>query len=159
MALKAESAAFYRTTMRILPTSSANRAFTLVELVITTAISTLLLGGSIYGYIMSTKRAEWAAYSLAAHSLAMQRIEQARAAKWDPQGFPPVDELTNRPPVIDILDIPMSGMNIAYATSTVSIVSITATPPLKKIRVDCVWPFMGRSVFTNTVVTYRAPDQ
>jgi hypothetical protein len=27
------------------------------------------------------------------------------------------------------------------------------------IRVDCTWNFMGKRTFTNTVVTYRAPDQ
>ena len=105
------------------------------------------------------KTAEWAAYSLAAHSLAMQRIEQTRAAKWDPAGFPPVDDLTNRPPAVDILDIPISGTNIAYATSITTIATVSLNPPLKKIRVECVWPFVNRGLFTNVVVTYRAPDQ
>jgi hypothetical protein len=30
---------------------------------------------------------------------------------------------------------------------------------LKQIRVDCVWRFMSRGLFTNTTLTYRAPDQ
>jgi prepilin-type N-terminal cleavage/methylation domain-containing protein len=134
-------------------------AFTLIEMVMALALSTIVISASIYGYIMSSKRAEWAAYSLAAHSLAMQRIEQTRAAKWDPAGFPPVDDLTNRPPAVDILDIPISGTNIAYATSITTIATVSMNPPLKKIRVECVWPFVDRGSFTNVIVTYRAPDQ
>ena len=140
-------------------TSKSCEAFTLIEMVIALALSTIVISASIHGYIMSSKRAEWAAYSLAAHSLAMQRIEQTRAAKWDPAGFPPVDDLTNRPPAVDILDIPISGTNIAYATSITTIATVSLNPPLKKIRVECVWPFVNRGLFTNVVVTYRAPDQ
>ena len=134
-------------------------AFTLIEIVMATGFSAMVIGATIYGYIMSAKRAEWSAYSLAAHSMAMQRVEQARAAKWDPAGFPPVDDLTNKPAVVDILDIPISGTNIAYATSTTTIVTISTNPLLKKIRVETVWPFVNRGIFTNVVVTYRAPDQ
>jgi prepilin-type N-terminal cleavage/methylation domain-containing protein len=144
--------------MRCEPSQSC-KAFTLIELVIATAIAALVIGGTIYGYVMSAQRAEWSAYSLAAHSLALQRIEQTRAAKWDPQGFPPVDDLTNRPPVVDILDIPMSGTNIAYATSVTTIATISVNPPLKKIRVQTTWPFVGGGIHTNIIVTYRAPDQ
>jgi prepilin-type N-terminal cleavage/methylation domain-containing protein len=144
--------------MRCYPNRSC-KAFTLIELVIATAIAAMVIGGSVYGYIISSKRAEWSAYSLAAHSMAMQRIEQARAAKWDPSGFPPVDNLTNGPPVVDVLDIPISGTNIAYATSVTTIATISVDPPLKKIRVETVWPFVGRGAFTNTIVTYRAADQ
>jgi prepilin-type N-terminal cleavage/methylation domain-containing protein len=142
--------------------SKAGRsAFTLVEVVIATAIAALTIGSSIYAYVQTTRRAEWSAYSLAAHSLAMQRTEQTRAAKWDPMGFPPVDELvpTNFPPRIEVLDIPISGTNIAYATSITSIATISLNPPLKKIRVDCRWSFASGRSFTNTIITYRAPDQ
>lgn len=147
--------------MQIFPGNRGIRAFTLVELVITTAVAAVVIGGTIYGYIASARRAEWSAYSLAANSLAMQRIEQARAAKWDPQGYPPMDELvaSNFPVRVDILDIPISGTNIAYATSITSIATISANPPLKRIRVDTFWPFVGRGFYSNTVVTYRAPDQ
>ena len=145
--------------MRLLSTYRSAMAFTLIEIVMATGFSAMVIGATIYGYIMSAKRAEWSAYSLAAHSMAMQRVEQARAAKWDPAGFPPVDDLTNKPAVVDILDIPISGTNIAYATSTTTIVTISTNPLLKKIRVETVWPFVNRGIFTNVVVTYRAPDQ
>jgi prepilin-type N-terminal cleavage/methylation domain-containing protein len=142
-------------------TSFRNEGFTLAEVVITTAIGAIVIGGSIYGYITAAQRAEWAAYSLAAHSLAMQRVEQSRAAKWDLLGFPPVDELvaTNFPEQVNMLDIPVSKTNIVYATNFTTITTVTANPLLKMIRVDCCWSFMNRGPFTNTVVTYRAPDQ
>lgn len=146
--------------MRILPKYD-KQAFTLIEVVIATGTAALTIGSSIYAYVLSTRRAEWSAHSLAAHSLAMQRMEQSRAAKWDPMGYPPVDELvsSNFPTRVDILDIPISGTNIAYATSVTSVATITANPPLKRIRVDCTWSFVNGRVFTNSIVSYRAPDQ
>ena len=135
--------------------------FTLVEVVISLAVAAVTLGGCIYGYIMAAQRAEWSAYSLAAQSLAMQRVEQARAAKWDPLGYPAVDELvaTNFLEQVNILDIPISKTNVVFATNFTTIATVSASPPLKKIRVDCTWMFIDRGPFTNTVITYRAPDQ
>jgi len=46
-----------------------------------------------------------------------------------------------------------------YATNFTTITSVSANPPLKLIRVDCVWSFMKHGIFTNTLVSYRAPDQ
>ncbi len=140
---------------------SQAKAFTLVEVIIALAIMSLMIGGIVSGYVVSALRAEWSAFSLAAHSLALQKLEQTRAAKWDPQGWPPVDELvsSNFPVTVDVVDVPISGTNILYATSTTTITSVSTTPPLRSIRVDTVWPFMQRGSFTNTIVTYRAPDQ
>ncbi len=137
------------------------QAFSLAEVVISTAIGAMGLVGILYGYMMSSQRAEWSAYSLAANSLAMQRVEQTRAAKWDIQAWPVVDELVaaNFPVQINILDIPIKGSNIVYATNITAITTISANPPLKMIRVDCVWKFLSRGSFSNTIVTYRAPDQ
>jgi type II secretory pathway pseudopilin PulG len=133
-------------------------AFTLAEVVIAMAIAALSLGSIVNGYIISSQRAEWSAYSLAAHSLAMQRLEQMRAAKWDPDGVPPADQLTNSPNKVEILDIPRSGTNTVYATNITTISTISTTPPLRMVRVDCVWKFMSRGAFTNTVMTYRTVD-
>ena len=138
------------------------RAFTLVETVIALAVGALILGGLVLGYVMSTQRAEWSAYSLAAQSLAIQRIEQARAVKWDRQAFPQTDELvpSNFPPSREILDIPMTGGQITYATNYTTITDFPSPlPEWKMIRVDCVWRFANRGVFTNTIATYRASDQ
>ena len=136
-------------------------AFTLAEIVISSAIGALTVGATIYGYILAAKRAEWAGYSLAAGSLALQGLEQARACKWDPLANPPVDQLqqANFPLVTNILDIPMSGTNILWATNRTFITVVTTNPPLKMIRVECTWNFMGKGPFTNMMVTYRAPDQ
>jgi type II secretory pathway pseudopilin PulG len=138
--------------------SKAATAFTLAEVVIAMAIAALSLGSIVNGYVISSQRAEWSAYSLAAHSLAMERLEQTRAAKWDPDGVPPADQLTNSPNTVEILDLPRSGTNIVYATNFMTISTISTTPPLRMVRVDCVWRFMSRSTFTNTVMTYRTVD-
>ena len=136
-------------------------AFTLAEVVISASIATLVITGMIQGYVMSSRRAEWSSYSLAAQSLAIQRMEQTRACKWDPEAYPAVDELVsaNFPTQINILDIPISRTNTVYATNFTTITSISTVPPLKMITVDCVWRFAinGRG-FTNSVATYRAPD-
>ncbi len=125
------------------------------------AVSALTIGGIIAGYTLSARRAEWSAYSLAANSLAMQRLEQTRACKWDPQGWPLIDELvsSNFPVHVDVLDIPISGTNVVYATNTTTITYLSTNTPLKMIRVDCAWMFLSRGPFTNTVVTYRTSDQ
>ncbi len=127
-------------------------------------ISMLLLGimvtGVVAGFMQTEKQAEWSAYSLAAQTLAMQPIEQARAAKWDPYAYPPVNDLATMPRLTtDILDIPISGTNIVWATNRIGIRLVSTTPPLMEISVTNTWTFFNRGVFTNTVVTYRAPDQ
>src|SRR5262249_6001478 len=66
-------------------------AFTLAEVVVCLAIVALLFGGIITGYMQGAYRAEWAGYNLAAQSLAMQQIEQAKSAKWAKD----VNEFTN----------------------------------------------------------------
>jgi prepilin-type N-terminal cleavage/methylation domain-containing protein len=139
----------------------AKRGFTLMEVAIASGISGLMIGGIIFGYVQSTNRAEWSAYSLAAQSLAMQRLEQARAAGWDELAFPKVDELVaaNFGPKWEVLDIPRAGTNVVRATNYTTITQISVTPPLRMVRVDCVWPFFRRGLFTNTVVTYRSPAQ
>jgi type II secretory pathway pseudopilin PulG len=142
-------------------------AFTLAEVAVALGISALLFGGVVMGFVQSAQRAEWSAYNLAAHSLAMQGIEQARAAKWDPSAPSPIDEClpTNFPTVgTNVLDVPISGTNITYATNAWTITTISTNPyPLKMIRVDCTWRFVKSGissvVFTNTVATLRAPNQ
>ena len=125
------------------------------------AILGMSVGGIINGYVYATHQAEWSAYSLAAHSLAIQRLEQARAAKWDPQAYPSVDRVipANFPVTTAILDVPLSGTNYVIATLTTEVTTVVANPPTKMIKVECRWPFMNRGWFTNTIASYRAPDQ
>lgn len=125
------------------------------------AIAAVSIGGVMAGYVFSAQTAEWSAYNLAANSLAIQRMEQTRAAKWDLQASPQVDAFkqSDFPPVIETLDIPISGTNIVRATNVTTITDISTSPPLRMVRVDCSWQFTTGRVFTNTITTYRAPDQ
>ena len=140
-------------------TSHQKSAFTLAEVVIAIAIVALGFAGIISCYTISAQRAEWTGQSFAAQSLASQGVEQARAAKWDPQAWPVVDEL---PPTnfatVEPLDIPRSGQPV-YATNYIAITDVSTNPPLRQIRVDCAWMFAARRPFTNTMITFRAPDQ
>lgn len=150
--------------MNLMRTNKKNlkrrRAFTLMEASIASAISAMMFGGIIYGYIMSNRSAEWSAYSFAAQSLALQRLEQSRACKWDPDATPPVDQLmaSNFPVQVSILDVPMNGSNITYATNITTISTISTVPPLKMISVEAVWQFINGKIYTNSIATYRAPD-
>jgi prepilin-type N-terminal cleavage/methylation domain-containing protein len=142
-----------------------NSGFTLAEVVTSMAVLGVVVQGVILGYVASAQRAEWSAHSLAAQSIATQGAEQARAAKWDPQGWPQgvgpgqCDELgvtsyvqTNQ------LDIAGTGKAV-FATNVISITTISANPPVRQIRSDCVWRFMNHGLFTNSVILLRAPDQ
>ncbi|HOX58653.1 MAG TPA: prepilin-type N-terminal cleavage/methylation domain-containing protein [Candidatus Paceibacterota bacterium] len=139
------------------------QGFTLAEVVVAIAIATLAFGGVILGYVLTADRAEWSAYSLAAQSLAMQGVEQARGAKWDPKSWPSVDELgvTNYTQV-EILDVPVSGQPV-QATNYIRVTTVVQDPPLRELRADCVWSLRNgvrsRGPFTNTVVTLRTADQ
>jgi len=139
--------------------------FTLVEVVMSIAILALVIQGVLLGYVQSARWTEWSAQSLAAQSLASQGAEQARSAKWDPQAWPQAigpglsDELgvTNYMQT-NILDIPMNGTPV-IVTNFISITTTSTNPPVRQIRSDCVWEFMSRGLFTNTVIMLRAPDQ
>jgi prepilin-type N-terminal cleavage/methylation domain-containing protein len=146
-----------------LPRSS--RGFTLTEVVVSLAISATAFAGIIYGYSSTTDQAEWSGLSLAAQSLAMQGVEQARAAKWDPRAYPPIDEMPAVSSVaVEELDVPAPGGKSLLATNYLTITQVTDDPPLRELRADCVWSLPYRSgkirgPFTNTSVTLRAPDQ
>jgi len=133
----------------------------LIELLFALAIALVTVSAGVRGYVLTAHKAEWSAYSLAAHSLAMQRIEQARAAKWDPGAWPSVDRViaANFPTTTNILDVPVSGTNITYGIVATTITNISANPPLKMVHAQCAWKFGNHGWFTNTVISYRAPDQ
>jgi prepilin-type N-terminal cleavage/methylation domain-containing protein len=143
------------------PNNISRAAFTLTEVLVSMLVAGIMVVGVISGFVQSHRQAEWSAYSLAANSLAMQPLEQARAAKWDPYATPPVDQLvsSNFPERVEVLDIPISNTNIVFATNRTTIQTVSATPPLKQILVECTWTFLNRGVFTNAIITYRAPDQ
>ncbi len=139
--------------------SLSTRGFTLAEVLISLAISAVMISGIIYGYTMTTSKSEWSAYSLAANSIAMQRLEQVRACKYNLTEA--IDQVVtaNFPTTTAVLDASFTGLSSVTATNIIKITSISANPPLKGIQVDCVWYFAPRKrLFTNTIVTYRAPD-
>lgn len=138
--------------------------FTLVEVVISLGLAALTFTGVIYGYALTADQAQWSACSLAAQSLAVQGVEQARAAKWDPGAWPPIDELgTTNYTQPSPLDLPVAKGSVVYATNYISISTVSTVPPVRELRADCVWKLFNgtrtRGYFTNTVVTLRAPDQ
>ena len=164
--------------------SRLQAGYSLVEVVIAAGIIALVYGMILRCYIQSGLRAQWSGYSLAAQSLAIQQIEQARAATWDPAaGTNNIkNEVTNLNLSgrsynsvsqtwsgynTNILDVPYATTNFITVTNYVSIQLINLnnqTIPLVQvymIRVDTVWPFFYRSgnhYFTNTVATLLAPD-
>jgi len=151
-------------------------AFTLPEVLIATVVTALVVGGVLDGFVQANRMAEWSSMSLAAQSLAAQGMEQARCAQWNSQEFPyetgpgTGDELpvsnglnatwsTNYSGTNYALDVPASGTPF-YATNYITLTTVQVTPPLRMIRSDCVWTFpLTGKIFTNTMVTYRAPDQ
>jgi hypothetical protein len=85
------------------------------------------------------------------------------AVSWSLSGNTFTVALTN------LLDVPWKGTNYVIATNYVTVTTVnetgvTANPvTLQMIRVDTVWPFLGwgnrmRRYYTNTSVTYVAPD-
>jgi prepilin-type N-terminal cleavage/methylation domain-containing protein len=153
--------------------------FTLVEVLIATAIVGLVFGGVINCYIQSGVRIEWTGYSLAAQSLANQKLEQVRAGNWDPTTG--VNNLTNLNLLTasynsttrtytgyttSVLDVPYSSTNYTMATNfiTVQLLSVggVTNVQMQFVRVDTVWPFNfrrgGTLYFTNTISTMVAPD-
>jgi len=121
----------------------------------------LVFAGTLLAYTRAAERAEWAGYSLAAECLGMRQLERFHAVLWDTQTLPIVDNTTNIPmTVVAPLDLPMSGTNAVWATNFTTVSAFTNAGPsyYKMIRVDTVWPWKTR-LFTNTMVTYRCPDQ
>jgi hypothetical protein len=133
---------------------------TLVETVMALAIALFVIGGLVSGFLQSARQAEASAYILAAEGMAIQGLEQVRAAKWDPRA--PLDQVqgtnfTNVPPML--LDVPGSSSRPIWGTNVTTISTISTNPQLRMIRVDCTWAFLDGRVYTNTVYTYRTTDQ
>jgi prepilin-type N-terminal cleavage/methylation domain-containing protein len=157
--------------------------FTLVEIVVSLLVFSLVSVGIIYGYVQSNRMAQWSAISLAAQSFASQGVEQARAANWNPRGYPPstgpgsFDELpvpttTNYTNYImggatnpGILDVPGRGTPTSsdfafFVTNYITVTNLSSNPYLRQIRADAVWRFyVTGTVYTNTAILIRAADQ
>jgi Tfp pilus assembly protein PilV len=132
-----------------------------VEVVVSVFFITLGLAGILSVSLQSAVRANWSAQSLSAQMMALSGLERCRAAKFDPRGSPATDNLvaSNFPPTVDILDVGSSRTNLTYGTNYTSIRTISTNPFIKMVRVDCTWMYPRRGLFTNSVYTYRAPNQ
>jgi type II secretory pathway pseudopilin PulG len=133
----------------------------LVEVVISLMVSVLAVSGIVCGYLFSINSAQKSSLSLSAQALALERLEQTRGAKWDMSAWPMVDEVvqTNFPDQVVILDHAGSGGGIVYGTNLTQITLLSTVPPIKKVRIDCIWSYKGDRLLTNTIETCRAPDQ
>ena len=141
--------------------------FTLVEVVMSVFIIMLVFAAIITAYTQTSYRAEWTGYSMAAQAAAVQQLEAAKAAVWDPGQTPLKDEisqLTND--TLVLLDLPVTGTNLVYATNhtTITLVLITNGVYVYSnylVQVDTRWPFRWKNQtvrFTNTIADYYAPD-
>ena len=144
----------------------SSAAFTLTEVMMSLSILTVVFAGVVGTYVQTSYRAEWSGYSLAAQALSIQQLEQAKSAVWDTRSYPVKNELTNIAAVsAAVLDIPISGTNLVWATNYVTIapLNLSTNPPVTVyfVRVDTVWPFRWRKTtryHTNSVANYMAPD-
>ncbi|MCX8157954.1 MAG: prepilin-type N-terminal cleavage/methylation domain-containing protein [Verrucomicrobiae bacterium] len=134
--------------------------FTLAEVIIAIALSAMVLASLITGYISTARRAEWTAMSEAAQLKVVNRMEQVRAARWDPLAVPPVDMLvaSNFPVLVEELFTPLGGTNATLATNVVNIMQVSTKPPVKLVRVECCWRFLNNRLYTNSLMLYRYPD-
>lgn len=155
-------------------------AFTLVEVVFSIAIMALVFCGMVLTYVQTSYQAEWSGYSLAAQSLSLTQLEQARSAVWDSSiGKNEITNLcltnvtynagtkTSAGYTWAILDLPVSGTNTVKATNYVTIrtlyVNGVTNPPvqLQMVTVDTVWPFtmFGRKYLcTNRTASLYGMD-
>jgi prepilin-type N-terminal cleavage/methylation domain-containing protein len=167
---------------RALPRSclARERGFTLAEVVMSVAVMALLLLGVILTYIQSSYYAEWSGCSLAAQSMSIQAIEQARSAVWDYSIGK--NELTNLNLLgwtynastrtgsgysWAVMDLPITGTNTVTATNYVTVRALylngQTNPPVQVqlVTVDTVWPrtmYGTKRYFTNHTASYFGPD-
>ena len=134
---------------------------TLVEVVIALGLTVLMVTGIVTGYIYCTTANVKDSLYMAANARAAARLEETRSARWDTSSFPPVDELvaTNFPDQMVALDLSGIGAQVTSATVRTEISDLSLTPPVRKIRVQCIWSVKGDELVTNTIETCRAPDQ
>jgi type II secretory pathway pseudopilin PulG len=134
---------------------------TLVEVIVALAVTGITLAGIISGYIYCMTSAVKAELMQAAHAKALERIEQTRSAVWAPNRATPQDDLvvTNFPDLVVALDLPGAATNGTQATIRTTIASISSSPAMRLVHVDCIWNFRGSELVTNSIETIREPDQ
>ena len=120
-----------------------------------------MVAGIVTGYIFCTTSTVKDSLYMAGNARAMERLEETRSAIWAPFRGDPEDDLvaTNFPDKVVTLDLSGSGSDTTSATLKTDISQISLSPPVRRIRVDCIWQFRGVELITNTIETIRAPDQ
>jgi len=159
--------------------------FTLAEVVVSIAIMMLVFCSIILTYVETSYRAEWSGYSLAAQSLSLAQLEQARSGIWD--NSLNKNDITNiggttltnwtwtagtgggtgKGWTSTTLDLPISGSNVVTATNFVTIKMMylngVTNPPIQiqMVTVDTVWPFsmFGKmKLYTNRTASMYGMD-
>jgi type II secretory pathway pseudopilin PulG len=144
-------------------------AFTLMETIVAFAIVTMVSAGIVSLYMQADRMAKFSSLSLAAQSLAVRGAERMRAASWDGELYPYTngigtgDELVGTKGMdgtitTNVLDIPQTG-TILYATNFLSVTTNQSSPQVRQLKSSVTWTFrLTGAVFTNTIITLRAPD-
>ena len=121
--------------MQMIETAGSNlrrreqTGFTLIEALVSLGLSGLAFAAVIGTYIQADYRSEWSGYALAAQSLAIQQLEQAKCAKWDTQDTPVVDEIILVPTTTTAtFDLPIKGTNSITVTNYMTRTTVTNAP-------------------------------
>src|SRR4051812_46836469 len=87
------------------------RGVSVLEILVAMVIVTFCVTATVNSYVVCARQADKVAYSLSVQSLALGRMEQVRAAKWDLLNTPPIDEVvsTNFNPKFETLDLPLQN--------------------------------------------------
>jgi hypothetical protein len=136
-------------------------AFTLIEVAFAAAVAALVMAGMFKGYNIASRRAQFAACSLAANTMAMQKMERVISANWIPSyGVNQLADSSLLAAQPTNLCLPSALSNVVNCTIYTSINTNTSVnPPYAMIQVQCVWTFPNYGgTFTNTVAVLRAPN-
>jgi prepilin-type N-terminal cleavage/methylation domain-containing protein len=154
-----ETLAIFEIVMRLYHQPRKSTAFTMIEVLVSIVIAGIGLSGTISAYVLSARRAEYILCSSAAQKLAMQRLEQAKAAEWNVSFEPTADLLvsSNFPSIYQALPVPQVSANNITGRVDTTIATFSTAPPIRLIRVDCVWKLQSR-MYTSSVYTFRAPN-
>ncbi len=132
---------------------------TLAEVLVSFVVSGLAISGIVYGYTFTVFSAQRFALSQAATARAMERLEQTMCAQWITSVSPVTDQLvsSNFPNETVTLDICADGTTVVNATNVTTISTISVTPGLRSVHVDCLWVFgPTQKAMTNSVEMIRS---
>ncbi len=140
-------------------TRRSTEGMTLVEVTMSLLITAVAVGCMVSGYVFSVTSAERSGMAFVATARAQERLEATRCAQWDVASYPVKDQLisSNFPTTVVTLDVSGASTNVTLATNYTTIYTVSTDPPLRGIRVDCVWRFRQQWI-TNSVETVRTPD-